>query len=149
MPRARRGSHPRPQGAVERLVAHGAALPQGWRAGDDEMGRPDGWWRRRAAVGERYVFAVPSHTVIRARARRPRSAAGAGGPSVPGTASRPGVRRWTRRPGGALLAAMGLQAGWCVTAAHDAWGRAPIGVSKARRSGGWGDAPESETSLRS
>ena len=35
-------------------------------AGDDAMGRPY-WLRRRlAAVGERYMFAVPSNTLMRA-----------------------------------------------------------------------------------
>ena len=48
------------------LATHGAALPQRWIAGDDEMGRPS-WLRRRlASLGERDLLAVPSHTTIRA-----------------------------------------------------------------------------------
>jgi hypothetical protein len=47
------------------LAAHGASLPHRWIAGDDEMGRPS-WFRRRlAALGERYLLAVPSNTAIR------------------------------------------------------------------------------------
>ena len=34
-------------------------------AGDDEMGRPYGCRRRREALGERYLLAVPSHTSMR------------------------------------------------------------------------------------
>ena len=65
MPTASRASRTRHQLAVERLAAHGAALPQRGIAGDDEMGRPD-WVRRRlAALDERYLLAVPSHTAIR------------------------------------------------------------------------------------
>jgi SRSO17 transposase len=47
------------------LATHGAALPHRWIAGDDEMGRPY-WFRRRlASLGERYLLAVPSNTMIR------------------------------------------------------------------------------------
>ena len=47
------------------LATHGASLPHGWIAGDDERGRPS-WFRRRVAVlGERYLLAVPSHTLMR------------------------------------------------------------------------------------
>src|SRR5712691_2952131 len=47
------------------LEHNGASLPHGWIAGDDEMGRPY-WFRRRlAALGERYMLAVPSNTMMR------------------------------------------------------------------------------------
>jgi SRSO17 transposase len=47
------------------LEQNGASLPHGWIAGDDEMGRPY-WFRRRlAALGERYMLAVPSNTMMR------------------------------------------------------------------------------------
>jgi SRSO17 transposase len=47
------------------LATHGAALPHRWMAGDDEMGRPS-WFRRRlATLGERYMLAVPSNTLLR------------------------------------------------------------------------------------
>jgi len=47
------------------LAKNGAGLPHSWIAGDDEMGRPY-WFRRRlAALGERYVLAVPSNTTMR------------------------------------------------------------------------------------
>ena len=46
-------------------ATHGAALPQRWMAGDDEMGRPY-WFRRRLArLGERSLLAVPSNTTRR------------------------------------------------------------------------------------
>ena len=48
------------------LADHGGGLPHGWIAGDDELGRPSWFRRRRAALGERYLFAVPSNTLIRA-----------------------------------------------------------------------------------
>ena len=47
------------------LGRRGGALPHGWVAGDDEMGRP-AWFRRQLAeAGERYFLAVPSNTTIR------------------------------------------------------------------------------------
>jgi SRSO17 transposase len=51
--------------ALEMLRLRGPALPHGWVAGDDEMGRP-AWFRKRlAADAERYLLAVPSNTSIR------------------------------------------------------------------------------------
>jgi SRSO17 transposase len=51
--------------AWEMLGRRGGALPHGWVAGDDEMGRP-AWFRRQLAeAGERYFLAVPSNTTIR------------------------------------------------------------------------------------
>jgi SRSO17 transposase len=65
VPTARRGYRTRHQLALEMLATNGAALPHGWIAGDDEMGRPY-WFRRRlAALGERYMLAVPSNTLCR------------------------------------------------------------------------------------
>lgn len=40
VPRACRGFRTRHQLALEMLAKNGAALPHGWIAGDDEMGRP-------------------------------------------------------------------------------------------------------------
>jgi SRSO17 transposase len=65
VPKDRRGYRTRHQLALEMLAATGASLPHRWIAGDDEMGRP-AWFRRRlAALGERYLLAVPSNTLIR------------------------------------------------------------------------------------
>src|SRR6266446_1154640 len=65
VPKACRGYRTRHQLALEMLASNGAALPHGWIAGDDEMGRPY-WFRRRlAALGERYLLAVPSNTMMR------------------------------------------------------------------------------------
>jgi SRSO17 transposase len=65
VPTARRGYRTRHQLALEMLETQGASLPHSWIAGDDEMGRPY-WCRRRlATVGERYVLAVPSNTLMR------------------------------------------------------------------------------------
>ena len=65
VPQAVRGYRTRHQLALEMLANHGARLPHRWIAGDDEMGRPY-WFRRRlAALGERYLLAVPSNTAIR------------------------------------------------------------------------------------
>jgi SRSO17 transposase len=65
VPHGYRGYRTRHQLALEMLAKNGADLPHSWIAGDDEMGRPS-WFRRRlAALGERYVLAVPSNTTIR------------------------------------------------------------------------------------
>src|SRR6266851_2039481 len=65
VPKADRGYRTRHQLALEMLAANGACLPHLWIAGDDEMGRPY-WFRRRLAVlGERYLLAVPSNTLMR------------------------------------------------------------------------------------
>jgi SRSO17 transposase len=65
VPKAHRGYRTRHQLALDMLEKHGPALPHAWIAGDDEMGRPY-WFRRRLAeVGERYLLAVPSNTLMR------------------------------------------------------------------------------------
>src|SRR6266852_3402926 len=65
VPKAFRAFRTRHQLALEMLAKNGAALPHRWIAGDDEMGRP-AWFRRRlAALGERSMLAVPSHTRMR------------------------------------------------------------------------------------
>ena len=51
--------------ALEMLAEHGATLPHGWIAGDDEMGRSSAFRRDLRALGERYLLAVPSNTLIR------------------------------------------------------------------------------------
>jgi hypothetical protein len=67
------------------LAKNGGWLPQSWIAGDDEMGRPS-WFRRRlAALGERYLLAVPSHTALRDLETAPPEYSGRG---------RPGKRPW-------------------------------------------------------
>ena len=67
------------------LTTNGAGLPQSWIAGDDEMGRP-AWCRRRlAALGERYLLAVPSNTALRDLETAPPASSGRG---------RPGQRPW-------------------------------------------------------
>ena len=63
---------PKPTEPIARVTSwpwrcwqNGAWLPHSWIAGDDEMGRPY-WFRRRlAALGERYLLAVPSNTAMR------------------------------------------------------------------------------------
>jgi SRSO17 transposase len=47
------------------LEMHGDKLPHSWIAGDDEMGRPYAFRRRLDRLGERYLLAVPSNTLIR------------------------------------------------------------------------------------
>jgi SRSO17 transposase len=78
VPKARRGYRTRHQLALEMLAQNGAGLPHGWIAGDDEMGRPY-WFRRRlAALGERYLLAVPSNTAMRDLETEPPEASGRG-----------------------------------------------------------------------
>ena len=51
--------------ALEMLDERGPALPHGWVAGDDEMGR-NSWFRRQLRLrGEHYLLAVPSNTLVR------------------------------------------------------------------------------------
>ena len=85
VPKAYRAYRTRHQLALELLTTNGAWLPQSWSAGDDEMGRPY-WLRRRlAALGERYLLAVPSHTALRDLDTEPPADSGRG---------RPGQRPW-------------------------------------------------------
>jgi SRSO17 transposase len=54
----------RHQLCLEMLKTHGDLLPHSWIAGDDEMGRPY-WFRRHLKrLGEQYLLAVPSNTLI-------------------------------------------------------------------------------------
>ena len=85
VPKASRAYRTRHQLALELLTTNGAWLPHSWIAGDDEMGRPY-WFRRRlAALGERYLLAVPSNTALRDLETEPPESSGRG---------RPGQRPW-------------------------------------------------------
>jgi len=78
VPKGCRGYRTRHQLALELLAKNGAGLPHNWIAGDDEMGRPY-WFRRRlAALGERYVLAVPSNTTMRDLEVEPPASSGRG-----------------------------------------------------------------------
>jgi SRSO17 transposase len=55
----------RHQLALEMQSESGGDLPHTWIAGDDEMGRPSGFRLELRALGERYLLAVPSNTLIR------------------------------------------------------------------------------------
>src|SRR5206468_1233712 len=76
---------------LEMLRRRGGALPHGWVAGDDEMGRP-AWFRKRLADDkQRYLLAVPSNTSIRDLEAEPPPYGGHGRrPKVPFR----GVRAW-------------------------------------------------------
>lgn len=105
MPTASRASRTRHQWARERLEKNGASLPPRWMAGDDERGRPDGFRRRLAAWGERYVLAGPSNPSRRAREIEP--------PEYSGRGRRP------QRPGQAVEA-------WSPSLDDDAWSRIEV-----------------------
>jgi SRSO17 transposase len=51
--------------ALEMLVEHKTRLPHAWIAGDDEMGRSSAFRRDLRALGEQYLLAVPSNTLVR------------------------------------------------------------------------------------
>jgi SRSO17 transposase len=51
--------------SLEMLAEHGATLPHAWIAGDDEMGRSSAFRRDLRDLGERYLLAVPSNTLVR------------------------------------------------------------------------------------
>lgn len=77
----------RHQLCLEMLEQNGQWLPHAWIAGDDEMGRPY-WFRRRLdRLGEQYLLAVPSNTLVRDLEVDPPAYSGFG---------RPPKRRWTR-----------------------------------------------------
>ena len=65
VPQAHRGYRTRHQLALDRLEKNGTVLPHAWIAGADEMGRPYGFRRQLVSLGERYLLAVPSTTLIR------------------------------------------------------------------------------------
>jgi SRSO17 transposase len=51
--------------ALEMLAEHGKVLPHAWITGDDEMGRSSAFRRDLRSLGERYLLAVPSNTLVR------------------------------------------------------------------------------------
>jgi SRSO17 transposase len=51
--------------ALEMLDEHAAALPHGWVAGDDEMGKIPEFRSQLQTRGEQYLLAVPSNILIR------------------------------------------------------------------------------------
>ena len=51
--------------ALEMLAEHKATLPHAWIAGDDAMGRSSAFRRDLRALGEQYLLAVPSNTLVR------------------------------------------------------------------------------------
>jgi SRSO17 transposase len=55
----------RHQLALEMLAECGGKLPHDWIAGDDEMGRSSGFRLNLRNLGERYLLAIPSNTLIR------------------------------------------------------------------------------------
>jgi SRSO17 transposase len=69
--------------ALEMLDGTGPALPHGWVAGDDEMGRSS-WFRQQLqARGECYLLAVPSNTSVRDLAAPDPPYPGHGRPPLP------------------------------------------------------------------
>lgn len=54
----------RHQLALEMLAEHGGVLPHGWIAGDAEMGRSSAFRRALREIGECYLLAVPSDTLV-------------------------------------------------------------------------------------
>ena len=72
--------------ALEMLSEHGTTLPHAWIAGDDEMGRSSAFRRDLRALGERYLLAVPSNTLMRDLDAQPPAYGGRGRhPQVPFT----------------------------------------------------------------
>ena len=95
VPKGSRGYRTRHQLALEMWANNGACLPHSWMAGDAEMGRPY-WFRRRlAALGERYLLAVPSHPTIRDLEVEPPAWSGRGRPKRPW----PSVEAWSQALG--------------------------------------------------
>lgn len=61
----------RHQLALDMLRETGPLLPHAWVAGDDEMGRSARFRRDLQDLGERYLLAVPSNTLVRDHAAEP------------------------------------------------------------------------------
>jgi len=77
--------------ALEMLAEHAKVLPHAWIAGDDEMGRSSAFRRELRGLGERYLLAVPSNTLVRNLDAEPPPYSGRGRqPVVPFTR----VDRW-------------------------------------------------------
>ncbi|MGZ3387894.1 MAG: IS701 family transposase [Isosphaeraceae bacterium] len=70
--------HTRHELAWEMLEEHGALWPHTWVAGDDERGRPTDFRLKLRGRGERYLWAVPSNTLIRDCDAAPPESAGHG-----------------------------------------------------------------------
>jgi SRSO17 transposase len=66
--------------ALEMLAEHRTHLPHAWIAGDDEMGRSSAFRRDLRDLGERYLLAVPSNTLVRDLAVPPPAYPGRGAP---------------------------------------------------------------------
>jgi SRSO17 transposase len=74
----------RHQLALEMLAESGGSLPHAWVTGDDEMGRPYGFRRDLNDLGEQYLLAVPSNSLIRDLEADPPPSCGRGArPKVP------------------------------------------------------------------
>jgi len=70
--------------ALEMLAEQGTTLPHAWIAGDGEMGRSSAFRRDLRALGERYLLAVPSNTLVRDLEAQPPAYRGRGPrPQVP------------------------------------------------------------------
>lgn len=70
--------------ALEMLAEHKATLPHAWIAGDDEMGRSSAFRRDLWTLGEQYLLAVPSNTLVRDLEAQPPEYRGRGPrPQVP------------------------------------------------------------------
>jgi SRSO17 transposase len=65
IPKDRWKHRTRQQLCLEMLGEHGSSLPHAWITGDDELGRPYSFRRDLHSLGERYLLAVPSNTLIR------------------------------------------------------------------------------------
>ena len=95
----------RHQLALEMLAESGASLPHAWVTGDDEMGRPYGFRRDLNELGEQYLLAVPSNTLIRDLEAEP--------PAYCGHGVRPKVR-------------FQRVSAWCALLPEDAWTRLEV-----------------------
>jgi SRSO17 transposase len=70
--------------ALEMLAEHRTVLPHAWIAGDDEMGRSSAFRRDLRGLGEQYLLAVPSNTLVRDLEAEPPEYGGRGPrPQVP------------------------------------------------------------------
>jgi len=86
--------------ALEMLDEHADALPHGWVAGDDEMGKVPEFRGELHARNERYLLAVPSNTLIRDLDVEPPPYSGAVAiQNRPGSASTNGRAPWPRALG--------------------------------------------------
>ena len=137
-PSGQGGRAPRPQRissrhqlALDMLAQNGAALPHGWIAGDDEMGRPY-WFRRRLIAWGTVYAAVPGNTLMRDLEARPQRPRRSRRPQRPWQGLDPWQTALPAEAWTTIDVRDGPKDRWSLTSSTGGWWRAPHSARKAR-----------------